>query len=64
MIAKILAAPVGQAWVAASSGGSHRIAFDIGSAEVLSLLLTFLLFLVARLLDAAQSVADDAAQIV
>lgn len=63
-LVSVLAPPVlqlGGAWL---GDGHGRATLSIGSSEALMLLVTGLLFLVARLLDEAQRVADDAAQIV
>lgn len=63
-LVSVFAPPVlqlGGAWL---GDGHGRATLSIGSSEALMLLVTGLLFLVARLLDEAQRVADDAAQIV
>ena len=57
-LAGALAGPV----AAAFGGGEVELSLDLGT--LLGLLLIGLLFLVARLLDEAQAVADDASQIV
>lgn len=57
-LAGALAGPV----AAALGGGEVELSLDL--ATLLGLLLIGLLFLVARLLDEAQAVADDASQIV
>src|SRR5690349_1093736 len=44
--------------------GPHRLALNLSLTEALMLLISGLLFFVARLLDAAQAIADDASQIV
>lgn len=46
------------------AGGPHHITVGISLTEALMLLISGLLFFVARLLDAAQAIADDASQIV
>ena len=48
----------------ALAGGAHRLELSLGGGELLMLLLTGLLFFVARLLDEAQRLADDHSQIV
>jgi hypothetical protein len=48
----------------AAEPGPHRIMVGISLTEALMLLISGLLFFVARLLDAAQAIADDASQIV
>jgi hypothetical protein len=63
VLAAILVPPLLQlAEVAATRSG--RITFSLEGGQLLMLLVTGLLFLVARLLDEAQRVADDASQIV
>lgn len=49
---------------AAIGGGAAGISLAFGSGEALMLLITGLLFLVARLLDEAQRLAEDHSQIV
>jgi MFS-type transporter involved in bile tolerance (Atg22 family) len=44
--------------------GAHRLDLDLGGSQLLMLLITALLFFVARLLDEAQRLADDHSQIV
>lgn len=61
--ASVLAAPVLQL-AARLAAGSGRIDLSMSLTEALILLTTGLLFFVARLLDEAQRVADDASQIV
>ncbi len=46
------------------AGGAHRMVLSLGGGETLLLLLTGLLFFVARLLDEARRLADDHSQIV
>jgi len=53
-----------QLGIAAASGGPHRLAFDFGAVDLLALLVSALLFFVARLLEEAQRIADDHSQIV
>ena len=48
----------------AASGESHRVTLALGGTELLAILVSALLFLVARLLDEAQRLADDHSQIV
>ena len=50
--------------VQAQAGGEHRLELALGSTELLALLVSALLFFVARLLDEAQRLADDHSQIV
>jgi hypothetical protein len=50
--------------IAIASGVAHRIDLALGSTELLTLLVSALLFFVARLLDEAQRLADDHSQIV
>lgn len=60
MLASILAPPL----FALTLGGVHRIDLSIGSGEALMVLVSALLFFVARLLDEARRLADDHSQIV
>jgi hypothetical protein len=46
------------------AAGARRLDFTLGAGEALMLLVTGLLFFVARLLDEAQRLADDHSQIV
>ena len=63
VLAGILLPPLLQlAGIALSGGGT--LTFSLEGGQLLMLLVTGLLFLVARLLDEAQRVADDASQIV
>jgi hypothetical protein len=64
MLASLLLPPLVQLALAAAGPGGGRATFEIGSEDVLMLFVTGLLFMVARLLDEAQRVADDASQIV
>ena len=48
----------------AVSGAPHRVTLALGGTELLTLLVSALLFFVARLLDEAQRLADDHSQIV
>jgi hypothetical protein len=48
----------------AQAGADHRLELALGSTELLALLVSALLFFVARLLDEAQRLADDHSQIV
>jgi hypothetical protein len=48
----------------ATAGAHHEISFSLGGTELLVLLVSALLFFVARLLDEAQRLADDHSQIV
>jgi len=63
-LATILAWPLSQIALAIMNGDAHQLHLEIGSGQVFSLLITALLFLVARLLDEAQRLADDHSQIV
>ena len=63
VLASILLPPLIQLALAATAG-SGRATFSLAGEDVLMLFVTGLLFLVARLLDEAQRVADDASQIV
>ena len=47
-----------------ASGASHRVTLSLGGTELLALLVSALLFFVARLLDEAQRLAEDHSQIV
>lgn len=52
-------------FAAAAAGGEAReIRLSFGMSEILMLLVSGLIFLVAKLLDEAQRIADDASQIV
>jgi hypothetical protein len=65
LLVSIIGPPVVQAGLAAGGGGaSHRIQFSLDNGEALMLLVAGLLFLVARLLDQAQALAEDHEQIV
>ncbi|HEV7658922.1 MAG TPA: hypothetical protein VGO55_03665 [Allosphingosinicella sp.] len=59
VLATVLAPPVLHA-----AAGARRIDLSLGSGAALMLLVTGLLFFVARLLDEAQRLADDHSQIV
>ena len=59
----VLFAVIGPPLLQLASGG-HRLVLSLGGGEALMLLLTGLLFFVARLLDEAQRLADDHSQIV
>jgi hypothetical protein len=50
--------------IAAASNAPHRIDLAFGGTELFTLLVSALLFFVARLLDEAQRLADDHSQIV
>ena len=50
--------------IGAVAGAPHRLDLSLGSTELLTLLVSGLLFFVARLLDEAQRLADDHSQIV
>ena len=63
VLVSILAPVVAQA-IAMIGDGSHSLSLQLGLGELLMLLITGLLFFVARLLDEAQAIADDASQIV
>jgi hypothetical protein len=64
VIASVFVPALLSAGTAAASGGPHRLAFALGGTELLALLVSALLFFVARLLDEAQRLADDHSQIV
>lgn len=64
LAASVLAAPLFQLAARLAGGPAGRIDLSISMTEALMLLVTGLLFFVARLLDEAQRVADDASQIV
>ena len=53
-----------QIGIAAVSGAPHRLDLALGGTEMITLLVSALLFFVARLLDEAQRLADDHSQIV
>ena len=53
-----------QLGIAAGSRGPHRVALDFGASDLVALLISALLFFVARLLEEAQRIADDHSQIV
>lgn len=59
VLATVLAPPLLQA-----ATGTHRIDVSLGSGAALMLIVTGLLFFVARLLDEARRLADDHSQIV
>ena len=63
VIASVLAPPLLQL-VFAGGHGPQRFDLSLSMSDALMLLITGLLFFVARLLDEAQRVADDASQIV
>lgn len=62
VLASILAPPALQ--LALAGHGPQRLDLSLSMSDALMLLITGLLFFVARLLDEAQRVADDASQIV
>jgi hypothetical protein len=64
VVASVFVPPLLQLAIAAGSGASHRVDFVLGGTELLTLLVSGLLFFVARLLDEAQRLADDHSQIV
>lgn len=64
VIASVLAAPLLQITLRAGGAAPHPLNLSLSTNEALMLLITGLLFFVARLLDEAQRVADDASQIV
>ena len=64
VIASVFVPPLLQLGIGLGSGAPHRIAFSLGGTELLTLLVSGLLFFVARLLDEAQRLADDHSQIV
>jgi ABC-type nickel/cobalt efflux system permease component RcnA len=59
VLATVFAPPLLQA-----ATGAHRIDLSLGSGAALMLIVTGLLFFVARLLDEARRLADDHSQIV
>lgn len=63
-IASILLPPIIQIASALLGAGARQATFSVGGDDLLMLFVTGTLFLVARLLDEAQRVADDASQIV
>ena len=64
VIASVVAPPLLQLGGSAATGAPHRVDLTLGDTELLTLLVTGLLFFVARLLDEAQRLADDHSQIV
>ncbi len=64
VLTSVLLPPVVHAVMTLLAGGSHGIRFSLDLGDGLMLLVTGLLFFVARLLDAAQALADDHSQIV
>ena len=64
VLASVLAPTLLGAVAAAAAGAPHRITLALGGTELLILLVSALLFFVARLLDEAQRLADDHSQIV
>jgi len=64
VFAVIFAPALLQLAVQAFGGEARQIRLSFGMSEVLMLLVTGLLFFVAKLLDEAQRIADDASQIV
>lgn len=62
VLASVLAPPALQ--LALAGHGPQRIDLSLSMSDAVMLLITGLLFFVARLLDEAQRVADDASQIV
>lgn len=64
VIFSVFVPPLLQLFMAAGSGAPHRAEFALGGTEFLALLVSGLLFFVARLLDEAQRLADDHSQIV
>ncbi len=65
ILVSILAPPAAQAALLLGGAASpHRLEFALDNGQALMLLVTGLLFLVARLLDEAQRLADDHSQIV
>lgn len=64
ILASMLAPPLIHAGLALTGAGGQRVQLAIDNGEALMLLVTGLLFFVARLLDEAQRLADDHSQIV
>jgi len=64
VLASVFAPAIIGLGIAAMIGAPHRIDLALGMTEMLTLLVSFLLFFVARLLDEAQRLADDHSQIV
>lgn len=64
VVASVLAPSLLQVAIGAAAGAPHRVDFALGGTELLTLLVSALLFFVARLLDEAQRLADDHSQIV
>lgn len=64
VVASVFAPALLELAIAAVSGAPHRLDLALGGTELLTLLVSALLFFVARLLDEAQRLADDHSQIV
>ena len=64
VLVSILGPPLFQIAAGLGGGGARQVIFSLGGGEALMLFVSGLLFLVARLLDEAQRIADDASQIV
>jgi hypothetical protein len=64
VLASILLPPLIQLALSAAGAGPRSASLSVGGGELLMMLVTGLLFLVARLLDEAQRVDEDARQIV
>jgi hypothetical protein len=64
VIASVLAPALLGLGIAAATGAPHQLDLALGGTELFTLLVSALLFFVARLLDEAQSLADDHSQIV
>jgi hypothetical protein len=64
VLTSVLAPPLLQAAMGLAGGGGYSVRFSLGLGEGLALLVTGLLYFVARLIDAAQALADDHSQIV
>lgn len=62
--ASVFVPPLLQLGISSASDAPHRLDFALGGTELLTLLVSGLLFFVARLLDEAQRLADDHSQIV
>lgn len=62
--ASVFVPPLLQLGIAAASHAPHRLDLALGGTDLLALLVSALLFFVARLLDEAQRLADDHSQIV
>jgi len=64
VLASVLGPPLIQLGLGLAGHSARQVMFTLGGGEALMLFVTGLLFFVARLLDDAQAIADDASQIV